>query len=180
MPASGRVTVLRPFGTQRRNAVPARNSGRRIYLSQLEFFDFACLALATEIPYKGTTSLGRVIEEQVAIIVSDISKEQWTMPELNARMNPAGLQAAYVAPVSTSREKLGVLLAGVSALVASRLASRIGLVKTMVYTHLPSNVLLILVPLMPTLTLAVAVLLLRFSISQMDVPLPDSRIRWPS
>jgi len=40
----------------------------------------------------------------------------------------------------------------------------------MVFTHLPSNVLLILVPFMPTLWLAITVLLLRFSISQMDVP----------
>jgi hypothetical protein len=40
----------------------------------------------------------------------------------------------------------------------------------MVFTHLPSNVLLILVPLMPNLPLAVGFLLLRFSISQMDVP----------
>ena len=76
--------------------------------------------------------------------------------------------------------KLGVIffwaniLAGISALVASRLASRIGLVKTMVVTHLPSNVLLILVPLMPNLALAVAVLLIRFSISQMDVPTRQS------
>ena len=61
------------------------------------------------------------------------------------------------------------LLAGLSALLAPRLASRIGLVKTMVFSHLPSNVLLILVPLMPNLRLAVVVLLLRFSISQMDV-----------
>jgi predicted MFS family arabinose efflux permease len=44
----------------------------------------------------------------------------------------------------------------------------------MVVTHLPSNVLLILVPLMPTLSLAVLVLLLRFSISQMDVPTRQS------
>jgi MFS family permease len=66
------------------------------------------------------------------------------------------------------------LFAGISALFASRLASRIGLVKTMVYTHLPSNILLILVPLMPTLPLAIAVLLLRFSISQMDVPTRQS------
>ena len=66
------------------------------------------------------------------------------------------------------------LFAGVSALLASRLASRIGLVKTMVYTHLPSNVLLILVPLMPTLSLATLVLLVRFSISQMDVPTRQS------
>jgi len=64
----------------------------------------------------------------------------------------------------------GNILAGISALLAVRLAARIGLVKTMVFTHLPSNILLILVPLMPTLPLAIAALLLRFSISQMDVP----------
>ena len=62
------------------------------------------------------------------------------------------------------------VLAGLSALVASRLAVRFGLIRTMVFTHLPSNVLLILVPLMPSLPLAVAVLFARFSISQMDVP----------
>ena len=76
--------------------------------------------------------------------------------------------------------KLGLIffwanvLAGISALLASRLAMRIGLVRTMVVTHLPSNVLLILVPLMPNLTLAVLVLLMRFSISQMDVPTRQS------
>jgi len=68
------------------------------------------------------------------------------------------------------------LFAGISALLASRLASRIGLVKTMVFTHLPSNILLILVPLMPNLSLATLVLLLRFSISQMDVPTRQSYV----
>ena len=66
------------------------------------------------------------------------------------------------------------LLAGLSALVASRLAARYGLIRTMVFTHLPSNLLLILVPLMPSLPLAVAVLFARFSISQMDVPTRQS------
>src|SRR2546430_6476863 len=51
------------------------------------------------------------------------------------------------------------VLAGVSALLASRLAARFGLVRTMVFTHLPSNILLILVPLMPSLPLATLVLL---------------------
>ncbi|PYR26354.1 MAG: MFS transporter, partial [Acidobacteria bacterium] len=68
------------------------------------------------------------------------------------------------------------IFAGISALLASRLASRFGLINTMVATHLPSNILLILVPLMPTLPLAVLVLLLRFSISQMDVPTRQSYI----
>src|SRR6266852_3452063 len=66
------------------------------------------------------------------------------------------------------------IFAGISALLASRLASRFGLINTMVFTHLPSNILLILVPLMPNLSLAVLVLLVRFSISQMDVPTRQS------
>jgi MFS family permease len=62
------------------------------------------------------------------------------------------------------------VLAGVSGLVAGHLVKRIGAVNTMVFTHLPSNVLLLLVPLMPTRDAAVGVLLLRFCLSQMDVP----------
>src|SRR3984893_4374372 len=68
------------------------------------------------------------------------------------------------------------IFAGISALVASQLAGRWGLVNTMVFTHLPSNILLILVPLMPNLKLAVLVLLIRFSISQMDVPARQSYV----
>jgi len=68
------------------------------------------------------------------------------------------------------------IFAGISALLASRLAARFGLIRTMVGTHLPSNVLLILVPLMPTLPLAVTMLLIRFSISQMDVPTRQSYV----
>lgn len=66
------------------------------------------------------------------------------------------------------------LLAGISALLAVRIAARFGLINTMVFTHIPSNILLMLVPFMPTLPLAIGVLLLRFSISQMDVPTRQS------
>ena len=66
------------------------------------------------------------------------------------------------------------ILAGISALLAIRLANRFGLINTMVFTHIPSNILLILIPFMPTLSLAIAVLLLRFSVSQMDVPTRQS------
>jgi MFS family permease len=62
------------------------------------------------------------------------------------------------------------ILAGISALAAAWVAARIGLVNTMVFTHLPSNLLLMLVPLMPNLPLAIVVLFMRFGISQMDVP----------
>jgi MFS family permease len=66
------------------------------------------------------------------------------------------------------------MLAGVSALFAAKIAARIGLINTMVFTHIPSNIFLALVPLMPTLPLAIGLLLLRFSISQMDVPTRQS------
>jgi predicted MFS family arabinose efflux permease len=82
-------------------------------------------------------------------------------------VDPAGLGAIFF---------WANVFAGFSALVASRLAARIGLIETMVFTHVPSNVLLMLVPLMPSLASAVAVLLLRFSISQMDVPARQSYV----
>jgi len=66
------------------------------------------------------------------------------------------------------------ILAGISALLAIRLANKFGLINTMVFTHIPSNILLMLVPLMPNLPLAITILLLRFSISQMDVPTRQS------
>src|SRR5438093_3297846 len=62
------------------------------------------------------------------------------------------------------------LLQAASSIVAGAIAPRLGLINTMVYTHLPSNILLILVPVMPSLGPAIAVLLARFAISQMDVP----------
>ena len=62
------------------------------------------------------------------------------------------------------------LLQAASSIAATRVGARIGLLNTMVFTHLPSNVLLIMVPLMPTLPLAIVVLLARFALSQMDVP----------
>jgi predicted MFS family arabinose efflux permease len=62
------------------------------------------------------------------------------------------------------------LLQGASSLAAPALARRIGLLNTMVFTHLPSNVLLASVALMPSLPLAIAALLARSVLSQMDVP----------
>lgn len=68
------------------------------------------------------------------------------------------------------------LLAAFSQLMSARLAARIGLINTMVYTHLPSNGLLILAAFMPTAPLAIALLLLRMSLSQMDVPARQSYV----
>ena len=87
----------------------------------------------------------------------------WLHLRFNA--NPAELGAIFFG---------ANVLAGLSALSAAWLAGKIGLINTMVFTHLPSNVLLMLVPFMPTLEWAVGVLLLRFAISQMDVPTRQS------
>lgn len=76
----------------------------------------------------------------------------------------------------TSVEALGVvffavgILQALSFLAATRLASRFGLLNTMVFTHLPSNLFMMAVPLAPTFSLALAFLLARFALSQMDVP----------
>jgi MFS family permease len=86
---------------------------------------------------------------------------------LRFRTPPANLGAIFFA---------ANLLAGLSALLAARIASRIGLVRTMVFTHLPSNLLLLLMPFMPTVELTVLVLLARFAISQMDVPTRQSYV----
>lgn len=73
-------------------------------------------------------------------------------------------------------EALGALffgtnvLSALSFLVATRVAERVGLLNTMVFTHLPSNVLLVLVPFMPSFAGAAALLLARHLLSQMDVP----------
>jgi len=82
----------------------------------------------------------------------------------------------------TDEHQLGLLLFGANMLatfslvVAPWLARQIGLLPTMVFTHLPSNLLLIAVPYMPTYQLAVTVLLARFALSQMDVPTRTSYV----
>jgi MFS family permease len=68
------------------------------------------------------------------------------------------------------------ILTAFSYIAAAKIADRIGLVNTMVFTHIPSNVLLILVAFAPTLQLAIIFYLVRMSLSQMDVPTRQSYI----
>lgn len=68
------------------------------------------------------------------------------------------------------------LLSAFSSLVAVRIARRIGLVRTMVFTHLPANGFLILAAFMPNAPLAIAALLVRAALSQMDVPVRASYV----
>jgi MFS family permease len=68
------------------------------------------------------------------------------------------------------------ICSAVSYLVAVPIAARIGLINTMVFTHLPSNILLILVPLAPDLATAIGLLLARSALSQMDAPTRNSYV----
>ena len=82
---------------------------------------------------------------------------------LHARFDaPAGVLGPVFAGVA--------LLQAVSYEVSGRLANRFGLINTMVFTHLPSNLLLLAIPFAPSLGTAIAILLARFALSQMDVP----------
>ena len=68
------------------------------------------------------------------------------------------------------------IFSAVSYLVAVPIAARIGLINTMVFTHLPSNILLILIPFAPNLATAIVLLLARSALSQMDVPTRTSYV----
>jgi len=68
------------------------------------------------------------------------------------------------------------LLAAFSFPAAARLSRRIGLINTMVFTHLPSNLCIVLMPFAPDLWMAVALLLVRSALSQMDVPTRTSYV----
>ncbi|HYP37644.1 MAG TPA: MFS transporter, partial [Stellaceae bacterium] len=68
------------------------------------------------------------------------------------------------------------ICSAISYLVAVPIAARIGLINTMVFTHLPSNILLILIPFAPDLTTAIGLLLSRSALSQMDVPTRSSYV----
>lgn len=83
---------------------------------------------------------------------------------------------------NVSIESLGALFFGAgiisafSSLIAVRISQRIGLVKTMVFTHIPASVLLILVALSPHVSIAIALFLIRAFLSQMDVPVRTSYV----
>ena len=68
------------------------------------------------------------------------------------------------------------ICSAISYLVAVPIAARIGLINTMVFTHLPSNILLMLIPFEPNLTTAIGLLLARSALSQMDVPTRSSYV----
>lgn len=81
-----------------------------------------------------------------------------------------GVPLGFLAPLFF----LGNLLSAISFMAAVRLADRFGLINTMVFTHIPSNIILMCLPFAPTLWLGVALFMARQLLSQMDVPTRQS------
>ena len=88
------------------------------------------------------------------------------------------LYQAFAISVTTAASILfwSSICSAISYLVAVPIAARIGLINTMVFTHLPSNLLLMLIPFAPDLTTAIGLLLARSALSQMDVPTRSSYV----
>ncbi|MGZ5489575.1 MAG: MFS transporter [Nitrososphaeraceae archaeon] len=71
---------------------------------------------------------------------------------------------------------IGSVLTAFSYLIAAKIADKIGLINTMVFTHIPSNILLILLAVAPNLEIAIVFYMVRMALSQMDVPTRQSYI----
>jgi MFS family permease len=165
-------------------AVVARAAGIDLALAErLAFLVYALIAVAIGIVYRG---LGRTVETESAVRGGALARSRRVVLELAALFSLDSFGGGFVVQSLlvlwlARRFQLPVeatggiffaagLLSGLSQLVSPLLAARIGLVRTMVYTHLPANLLLIAAGLVPSAPLAVAFLLGRALLSQMDVP----------
>jgi MFS family permease len=86
--------------------------------------------------------------------------------------------ARFGADLSTISYILSIsgVVTAISFMAAARIADKIGLINTMVFTHLPANILIIVVAFAPTLPIAAILYLIRMALSQMDVPTRQSYI----
>jgi MFS family permease len=147
------------------------------------FWLYAAVAALSAIAYLG---LGTAIESTAAPAPAPLARSRATVVRLAALFSLDSFGGGFVVQsllvlwlyqrFALSVEAAGTifflagLLGALSQLASPLLARRIGLVPTMVYTHVPANLLLIGAGLAPTVSLALACLLLRAALSQMDVP----------
>jgi MFS family permease len=162
----------------------------RLGVMQLMFIAYAALGVVTLVLYR---PLSPAIEAPEALVpTAPLGKSKRLVYGLAALfgMDSFGtgflvqsllalwLYQAFQISVTTAAAILfwSGICSAVSYLVAVPIAERIGLINTMVFTHLPSNVLLALVPFAPNLAVAIALLLARSALSQMDVPTRSSYV----
>ncbi len=163
-----------------RHAVPAVPTGQR-WLLAFPVIAIACAALATRLSTAVEAPRGAPMGRS-----RPLQRSRGTVVRLGALFATDAFAGGFVVQsflvywfhrrYGASLEVMGLvffvagLLQAGSSVASGWLGTRVGLLNTMVFTHLPSNVLLLIVPLMPSLGLAIAVLLGRFALSQMDVP----------
>ena len=189
LPHTSTGTATRLFGTYNTIAVlggalgalAAGLPGGRLLL--LAYPAAALAALALAVGLTGRVESGRELEREPLPPLHESRTVVLRLSGLFALDSFAGgfVVQTYVAfwltrAFDAQPEVLGAvffcagLLQALSFQVAVRLAERFGLLRTMVFTHLPSNLLLAALPLAPSLPVAIAVLFGRFALSQMDVP----------
>jgi len=175
---SGSLGALLAGGPGRLRSVwPGLPADQR-WLLVLPVIGVACVLLARrldrEVEAPGMSGTGRLVRSRSTV------QRLAALFSLDAFAGGFVVQAFLVfwfgRRFGASAEAMGMLffavglLQAASSVVAGRLAERIGLLNTMVFTHLPSNLLLAAVPLAPSLPVAAALLLVRSALSQMDVP----------
>ncbi|MGP1676854.1 MAG: MFS transporter [Burkholderiales bacterium] len=156
---------------------------------QAMFVLYALLACASGLVYRG---LPRALATQVQQPMAPLEQSKKKVYTLAALFSLDAFAGGFVVQSMVAlwlyqRFELSLAAAGVvffwtgvltaaSYLVAVRVAGRFGLVNTMVYTHIPSSVCLLLLPFVPDLSYAIALLFLRSALSQMDVPTRSSYV----
>ena len=156
---------------------------------QAMFLLYALLACASGLVYRG---LPRALATEERLSVAPLQQSKKRVYTLAALFSLDAFAGGFVVQSMVALwlyQRFGLSLAAAGAiffwtgvltaasyLVAVRVAGRFGLVNTMVYTHIPSSVCLILLPFVPDLSYAIALLFLRSALSQMDVPTRSSYV----
>ena len=156
---------------------------------QVMFGLYAALGMLAAIAYRGLPATAESTGPIVAVPLRESKKRVYTLAALFSLDAFGGgfVVQSMVALWLYQRFGLSLTAAGViffwtgiltaiSYLVAVRIAGRFGLINTMVFTHLPANICLALVPFMPDLGWAIALLFIRAALSQMDVPTRSSYV----
>jgi predicted MFS family arabinose efflux permease len=156
---------------------------------QIMFVAYACLGLAAAAAYRG---LPRALESSGPAVKAPLHNSKRTVYTLAALFSLDAFGGGFIvqslialwlyqrfemslATTGTIFFATGVLTA-FSFLIAVRIAKRIGLVKTMVFTHIPANLCLVAIPFMPELSYVIVLLFVRSALSQMDVPTRSSYV----
>jgi MFS family permease len=156
---------------------------------QAMFVVYALLGVLAAIAYRGLPTTAESGGPRANVPLGEAKKRIWTLAALFSLDAFGGgfVVQSMIALWLYQRFELSFAAAGAiffwtgiltaaSYLVAVKIAGRFGLVNTMVFTHLPANVCLVLVPFMPDLGWALVLLFIRAALSQMDVPTRSSYV----